>query len=133
MTLAVGLRLSRCMALFLADVVGINGVRAATRRDFHLLVALTLSRVLLLFAKHLFSPHATISSTCILTRSHRGRRSLRVALVIFARGSSHTAAKTILGIIMGRYNEILRQIDDDSSADRDGALIATDWAESFLQ
>jgi len=47
-------------------------------------------------------------------------------------------AKAILGTIMGRYNEILRQIQDDAIdpvvwADRDGALIAMDWAEGFLQ
>ena len=39
---------------------------------------------------------------------------------------------------MGRYNEILRQIADDACdpifwADRDGTLIAADWAEGFLQ
>jgi uncharacterized protein len=47
-------------------------------------------------------------------------------------------AKTILGAIMGRYNEILRQVADDDLdpvfwADRDGTLIALDWAEGFLQ
>jgi uncharacterized protein len=47
-------------------------------------------------------------------------------------------AKTILGTIMGRYNEILRQIENDALdpvfwADRDGTLIAADWAEGFLQ
>lgn len=47
-------------------------------------------------------------------------------------------AKAILGTIMGRYNEILRQLQDDALdpvfwADRDGALIAADWAEGFLQ
>ncbi len=47
-------------------------------------------------------------------------------------------AKAILGAIMARYNEILRQIDDDTLdpvfwADRDGMLIAADWAEGFLQ
>ena len=47
-------------------------------------------------------------------------------------------AKTILGAIMGRYNEILRQIADDDLdlvfwVDRDGGLIAADWAEGFLQ
>jgi uncharacterized protein len=46
-------------------------------------------------------------------------------------------ANAILGAIMGRYNEILRQIDDDTFdpvfwADRDGTLIAADWAEGFL-
>jgi uncharacterized protein len=39
---------------------------------------------------------------------------------------------------MGRYNEILRQIDHDAFdpifwATRDGTLIAADWAEGFLQ
>jgi uncharacterized protein len=47
-------------------------------------------------------------------------------------------ANAILGAIMGRYNEILRQIDDDTFdpvfwAARDGTLIAADWAEGFLQ
>ena len=47
-------------------------------------------------------------------------------------------AKAILGAIMGRYNEILREIADDELnpvfwADRDGTLIAADWAEGFLQ
>ncbi len=47
-------------------------------------------------------------------------------------------AKTILGAIMGRYNEILRQIADDDLdpvfwVDRGGTLIAADWAEGFLQ
>jgi uncharacterized protein len=47
-------------------------------------------------------------------------------------------AKTILGAIMGRYNEILRQIADDDLApvfwaDRGGTVIAADWAEGFLQ
>jgi uncharacterized protein len=37
-----------------------------------------------------------------------------------------------------RYNKFLRQIDDDTFdpivlADRDGMLIAADWAEGFLQ
>jgi uncharacterized protein len=45
-------------------------------------------------------------------------------------------AKAILGTVMGRYNEILRQIADDGLdpvfwAARDG--IAADWAEGFLQ
>jgi uncharacterized protein len=44
----------------------------------------------------------------------------------------------ILGTIMGRYNEILRQIEDEALdpvfwTDRDGALIAADWAEGFLR
>jgi uncharacterized protein len=47
-------------------------------------------------------------------------------------------AKAILGAIMSRYNEILRQIADDACdpifwADRNGTLIAADWAEGFLQ
>ena len=47
-------------------------------------------------------------------------------------------AKTILGAIMGRYNEILRQIETDTFvpiywADRDGTPIAYDWAEGFVQ
>jgi uncharacterized protein len=47
-------------------------------------------------------------------------------------------AKTILGAIMGRYNEITRQIAADTFApifwaDRNGTLIAADWAEGFLQ
>src|SRR5271157_12167 len=47
-------------------------------------------------------------------------------------------AKAILGAIMSRYNEILRHIADDTLdpifwADRDGTLIAADWAEGFLQ
>lgn len=47
-------------------------------------------------------------------------------------------AKTVLGTIMGRYNEILRQIEDDTVdpvfwADHAGTLIAADWAEGFLQ
>jgi uncharacterized protein len=47
-------------------------------------------------------------------------------------------AKAILAIIMARYNEILRQIDDDTLdpvfwANSDGTLIAAEWAEGFLQ
>jgi uncharacterized protein len=47
-------------------------------------------------------------------------------------------AKAILGTIMGRYNEILRQVADDALepvfwADRNGTLIAADWADGFLQ
>jgi uncharacterized protein len=47
-------------------------------------------------------------------------------------------AKTVFGAIMGRYNEILRQIEEDDFdpifwADRDGAVIAADWAEGFMQ
>jgi len=47
-------------------------------------------------------------------------------------------AKAILDAIMSRYNEILRRIADDTLdpifwADRDGTLIAVDWAEGFLQ
>jgi uncharacterized protein len=52
--------------------------------------------------------------------------------------ANHDEAKAILGAIMGRYNEILRQVADDDLdpvfwADRDGTLIAADWAEGFLQ
>jgi uncharacterized protein len=47
-------------------------------------------------------------------------------------------AQAILGAIMGRYNEILRQVANDDLdpvfwADRDGTVIAADWAEGFLQ
>lgn len=47
-------------------------------------------------------------------------------------------AKTILGSIVGRYNEILRQIEDGVLdpvflTDSDGMLIALGWAEGFLQ
>ena len=47
-------------------------------------------------------------------------------------------AKAILGAIMVRYNEILHQVEDDDLqpvfwADREGTLIAADWAEGFLQ
>jgi uncharacterized protein len=47
-------------------------------------------------------------------------------------------AKAVLGAIMARYNEILRQIADDTFdpifwTTRDGTLIAADWAEGFLQ
>jgi uncharacterized protein len=47
-------------------------------------------------------------------------------------------AKAILGTIMGRYNEILRQIANDDLdpvfwADGGGTVIAADWAEGFLQ
>jgi uncharacterized protein len=46
-------------------------------------------------------------------------------------------ANAILGAIMGRYNEILRQIDHDEFdpifwAAHNGTLIAADWAEGFL-
>jgi uncharacterized protein len=52
--------------------------------------------------------------------------------------SNEAEAKTILGAIMGRYNEILRQVEDEALepvfwADRDGTFIAADWAEGFLQ
>jgi len=45
-------------------------------------------------------------------------------------------ASAILASIMGRYNEILREIDDDALApvfwtDRKGTVIAMDWAEGF--
>lgn len=47
-------------------------------------------------------------------------------------------ARAVLGAIMGRYNEILRQIETDTFApiywaDRDGTPIAYDWAEGFMQ
>jgi uncharacterized protein len=47
-------------------------------------------------------------------------------------------ANAILGSLMARYNEILRDIADDALApifwaDGDGAIIAADWAEGFLQ
>jgi uncharacterized protein len=52
--------------------------------------------------------------------------------------ADESEAKAVLGAIMGRYNEILRHIDHDAFdpifwATRDGALIAADWAEGFLQ
>jgi uncharacterized protein len=52
--------------------------------------------------------------------------------------ADESEAKAVLGAIMGRYNEILRQIDHDAFepifwAARDGTLIAADWAEGFLQ
>jgi uncharacterized protein len=62
--------------------------------------------------------------------------------VVFGGGAPEFAdeaeAKAILDAIMGRYNEILRQIADDDLdpvfwAGRDGTLIAADWAEGFLQ
>ena len=47
-------------------------------------------------------------------------------------------ANAILGSLMARYNEILRAIADDALApifwaDRNGTVIAMDWAEGFLQ
>ena len=47
-------------------------------------------------------------------------------------------AKAILGAIMGRFNEILRQVENDDLqpvfwVGHEGTLIATDWAEGFLQ
>ncbi len=47
-------------------------------------------------------------------------------------------AQAILGTIMARYNEILRQFADDDLdpvfwASRAGALTAADWAKGFLQ
>jgi uncharacterized protein len=47
-------------------------------------------------------------------------------------------ANAILGAIMCRYNEILTQVADEAFApvfwaDREGALIAMDWAEGFLR
>jgi uncharacterized protein len=52
--------------------------------------------------------------------------------------ADESEAKAVLGAIMGRYNEILRQLDHDAFdpifwATRDGTLIAADWAEGFLQ
>ena len=52
--------------------------------------------------------------------------------------ADESEAKAVLGAIMGRYNEILRQIDHDTCdpifwAARDSTLIAADWAEGFLQ
>jgi len=46
-------------------------------------------------------------------------------------------ASAILGSLMARYNEILREIADDALApifweDRGGAVIAMDWADGFL-
>ena len=46
-------------------------------------------------------------------------------------------AKAVLGAIMSRYNEIIRQIAADTFAPifwtRDGTVIAADWAEGCLQ
>ena len=47
-------------------------------------------------------------------------------------------AKAILGYIMARYNEILREVADHALApifwiDRNGMHIAADWAQGFLQ
>lgn len=47
-------------------------------------------------------------------------------------------AKAVLGAIMGRYNEIIRQIAADAFApifwaSRDGTVIAADWAEGYLR
>jgi Uncharacterised protein family (UPF0149) len=46
-------------------------------------------------------------------------------------------AKAVLGAIMSRYNEIIRQIAADTFApifwNRDGTVIAADWAEGCLQ
>jgi uncharacterized protein len=47
-------------------------------------------------------------------------------------------ANAILGSLMALYNEILREIADDTLApifwsDRNGTVIAEDWAEGFLQ
>jgi uncharacterized protein len=52
--------------------------------------------------------------------------------------ADESEAKAVLGTIMGRYNEILRQIDHNAFdpifwAARDGTVIAADWAEGFLQ
>jgi uncharacterized protein len=47
-------------------------------------------------------------------------------------------ANAILGSLMARYNEVLREVADDALApvfwtDRNGTTIAVDWAEGFLQ
>jgi uncharacterized protein len=47
-------------------------------------------------------------------------------------------AEAILGSLMARYNEILRDVAENSLApifwiDRDGKTIANDWAEGFVQ
>jgi len=47
-------------------------------------------------------------------------------------------AQAILGAIMGRYNEILRQVADDAVEPifwqgRDDVVIAMDWAEGFME
>jgi uncharacterized protein len=47
-------------------------------------------------------------------------------------------ANVILGSLMARYNEILRDIADDALApifwvDRNGTIIAMDWAEGFVR
>jgi uncharacterized protein len=47
-------------------------------------------------------------------------------------------ANALLGSLMARYNEILRQVADDALApifwtDRNGTIITVDWAEGFLQ
>jgi uncharacterized protein len=47
-------------------------------------------------------------------------------------------ANAILGSLMARYNEILREIADDALApvfwtDRNGTILAEDWAEGFVQ
>jgi uncharacterized protein len=47
-------------------------------------------------------------------------------------------AEIILGIVMGRYNEIIQQVQDHASSPvfwctRDETFIASDWAEGFLQ
>ncbi len=52
--------------------------------------------------------------------------------------SDEAEARAVLGAIMGRYNEVLRQIEENDLdpvfwSDRDGMLIASDWAEGFLQ
>jgi len=48
------------------------------------------------------------------------------------------AANAILADIMARYNDIIGEIANDALApifwaDRNGTLIAVDWAEGFLQ
>ena len=49
-----------------------------------------------------------------------------------------TEAQAILGTIMARYNEILAQVASDTFVpvlwtNRDGIVVAADWAEGFLQ
>jgi uncharacterized protein len=52
--------------------------------------------------------------------------------------ADESEARVILGAVMGRYNEILHRIatgtvDPIFWEDRDGTIIALDWAEGFLQ
>jgi uncharacterized protein len=46
-------------------------------------------------------------------------------------------AKTVLGSIMGRYNQILREVEEEELdpifwTDRDGTVLPFDWAEGFM-